>query len=366
MTRLSLRRTPNMEALENRQVLSVGTTAIEQYALEQLNRARMNPSQVATDVTTNLGRDTLMTFQYYNVDLAQTRAAIANEKPVAPLAWNGQLASAAQRLSSDMADNGFQSHIGSDGSTIEQRMDQAGYTNRSAQGENAFAYANSVDDAMRAFLVDYGVGDQGHRRTIYNGDLHDVGIAVNTTSKTGVGPNVIVEDFGSQNNSKAYLLGVVYQDQNGDGQYDVGEGTSRLTISVTPIDAGTRQPIGATQDVNPWDSGGYQVALDPGLYRVVARQGDRVFKAQDVAIGGDNVKVDFNLSNNWDGSSYSAPTSQPVVNKQAPVSARPTTAAVQSASAPVTPPATAQAQPTAAPKTLAFTWANMNWRGWNG
>jgi len=97
MTRLSLRRTPNMEALENRQVLSVGTTAIEQYALEQLNRARMNPSQVATDVTTNLGRDTLMTFQYYNVDLAQTRAAIANEKPVAPLAWNGQLASAAQR-----------------------------------------------------------------------------------------------------------------------------------------------------------------------------------------------------------------------------------------------------------------------------
>lgn len=386
MTRLSPRRTPTMESLENRQVLSVGTTALEQYALEQLNRARMNPSEVATDVTTNLGRDTLMTFQYYNVDLAQTRNAIASEKAVAPLAWNNQLASAADRLSSDMAANGFQSHIGSDGSTIEQRLDQAGYTNRSAQGENAFAYASSVDDAMRAFLVDYGVGDKGHRRSIYNGDFREVGISVTATTKTGVGPNVIVEDFGSQNNARPFLLGVVYQDQNRDGQYGIGEGSNRLTVSVTPIDPSNHQPTGATQDITPWDSGGYQVALDPGLYRVVAHRGSRVFRAQDVAIGTDNVKIDYNLNNAWDGSNYTIPSAEPVVSKPAPVAApapapvtrpaavvaKPAPVAVQSAPVTATAPVPTQTQsqaptqPSTAPKTLAFTWANMSWRGWNG
>ncbi|MFO0958473.1 MAG: CAP domain-containing protein [Isosphaeraceae bacterium] len=374
MTRLALRRTPRLEALENRQVLSVGTTAIEQYALEQLNRARTNPNQVAVDVTSNLGRDTLMTFQFYNVDLSQTRAEIANEKAAAPLAWSDQLASAADRQSNDMATNGFQSHVGSDGSTIEQRLDQAGYTNRSTQGENAFAYSNSVDDAMRAFLVDYGVGDKGHRRTIYNNDFKEVGIAVTSTAKTGIGPEVIVQDFGSRNNEKPFLLGVVYQDTNSDGQYDVGEGSSRLTVSVTPIDANTHQPTGATQDITPWDSGGYQVQLDPGLYRVVAHRGDRVFRAQDVNMGTDNVKIDFNLNNSWDGSTYSTPGAEPVAAAAdsapaaAPIVTKAANVAVaQSAPAPVvaTPPVQVQAQP-ATPKTLAFTWGNMSWRGWNG
>ena len=45
-----------------------------------------------------------------------------------------------------------------------------------------------------------------------------------------------------------------------------------------------------------WDSGGYQVPLDPGSYEVTAKRGGQVIRSQRISIGGQNVKVDFNLS----------------------------------------------------------------------
>ncbi len=357
MARFSPRRPLMMETLERRELLSVGTAAIEQYALEQLNRARTNPSQVAQDVTSNLTRSARDTFSFYNVNVDQVRNEIGSTPAVQPLAWNDDLAQAADRLSRDMAVNGFQSHVGSDGSSIEQRISDAGYNNRASYGENAFAYADSVDQAMQAFLVDYGNPGKGHRNNIYNDSYREVGISINAAQAKGVGPEIVVQNFGSQQNEKPYLLGVVYQDNNHDNAYQVGEGTDQLTISVTPLDGNTRRPTGPTIDVAPWGSGGYQVQLDPGLYRVVAHQGDRTFRTQEVNIGSDNVKVDFDLTDTWQQTPTPtpAPTPQPQAQPQTQNS---WTGVSQTQSAPT---------PTvkATPKTLAFTWANLSWKGWN-
>lgn len=370
MARISTRRSLRLESLETRQLLSTGTSNIEQYALEQLNKARTNPGQVAVDVTTNLTPFTLSTFQYYKVDIDQARNEIASTPAVAPLAWNDQLASAADGQAQDQADNGFQSHTGSDGSSLEDRLNNAGYTSRGAYGENAYAYADSVDQAMQAFLVDYGVSSKGHRQNIYNPNFREVGIGITPTKKSGVGPNVIVQDFGSQPSEKPFLLGVVFNDRDGDNAYSVGEGTNQLTITVTKVsgtDLNKAKAIGQPVDVTPWASGGYQVQLDPGQYKVVARSGSRVFRTQLVTIGQDNVKVDFDLSDAWQNSTF-----QPQVDTPAPVV---TTQAATPTPTPVATPAPTQSlaniQTVGSVQrqtNAAFTgsWSNLSWRTWNG
>ncbi|MGC8640918.1 MAG: CAP domain-containing protein, partial [Isosphaeraceae bacterium] len=156
MPRPRFRRSLRFDNLETRELLSgvtAGPTPEEQYMLELVNQARMNPQAMAQQITSNLSPDVQATLQYYNVNLNATIQAISSSPAKPPLAWNADLASAAQGHSNDMVANQYQSHTGSDGSSAAQRMQSAGYTGASTTGENAFAYATSVDEAMQAFLI---------------------------------------------------------------------------------------------------------------------------------------------------------------------------------------------------------------------
>ncbi len=256
MTRPSFRRPLRFENLESRELLSGGIaapTAQEQYMLELINQARMNPQAAAVRVTSNLTPDIQSTLSYYNVNLSATEQAIASTPAKPPLAWNPDLAASAQAHSQDMATNQFQSHTGSDGSTADQRMQQAGYTNASSTGENAFAYATSIDEAMQAFLIDWGVSDQGHRRNLLQPNVsssnafQSVGIGIATTTNSKVGPMVITQDFGSQPNQQAQLVGVAYYDNQHTGMYEIGEGQGgcRSTPRTSPRGRPRRPKPGA-------------------------------------------------------------------------------------------------------------------------
>ena len=243
------------------------------------------------------------TLNYYGVDLNATEQAIASAPAKPPLAWNPDLAAAAQAHSQDMATNQFQSHTGSDGSTPDQRMQQAGYTNASSTGENAYAYATSVDEAMQAFLIDWGVSDQGHRRNILQPNVsssnayQSVGIGIATTTNSTVGPLVITQDFGSQPNQPAELVGVAYYDNQQTGMYEIGEGQGGVQIDATNL------ATGQTTSTQTWSTGGYQIALSPGQYQITASVNGTVFQTLQMTIGTQNVEQDFVLSNTWDGRS---------------------------------------------------------------
>src|SRR3954449_3577215 len=119
MIRSTFRHAPRLEALESREVLaSGGPTAQAQQMLEMLNQARTNPAVMADRITSNLDSDVMATVKHYNVDLNQVRNTIASASPKQPLAWNQNLANAAQKHSQDQASNGFQSHTGSDGADM--------------------------------------------------------------------------------------------------------------------------------------------------------------------------------------------------------------------------------------------------------
>jgi uncharacterized protein YkwD len=346
-----------MEHLEKREVLTAGgPTAEAQYMLEVLNLVRTNPAAGAEWVQSKADADTQANLSYYNVDLNAVKATIAASPRRQPLAWDERLAAAAQGHSDDMATNRFQSHDGSDGSNLDQRLDRAGFTNRAKAAENAFAYAKSADNAMQAFLIDWGVKDAGHRRNILQPDATDdqngsdaVGLGITDAGRLGFGPKVVTQNFARQNGAKAQILGVVYEDADRNGRFSLKEGRGDISITVKNTASGQATTL------ESWDAGGYQTPVEPGRYEVTARVGSRVVNRQTVDVNRANVKVDFNLSSPWLNTvadqGAAAPTTNPTV-RVAPAPA-PTPRPTPPPPAPVvvvaTPPAPAPA-PAPAPK----------------
>jgi hypothetical protein len=87
---------------------------------------------------------------------------------------------------------------------------------------------------------------------------------------------------------KPFLTGVVFNDQNGIGQYDPGEGLSGVTITVAHI--------GSTLTN---DAGGYSLQLAPGVYTVTASGGGLATPiTRTVVLGSDNQRLDFDTTPN--------------------------------------------------------------------
>jgi uncharacterized protein YkwD len=269
--------------------------------LQLLNEARTNPPAAAQQITSNLSPEVVATLNYYGVNLQAAKNAIASATPQPPLAWNGALAAAAQGHSQDMANTQVQSHTGSDGSTPSQRMQQTGYGSTASSAENAYAYAASVDQAMQAFLLDWGVSNDGHRVNIQQPGVppqnaySDVGIGMVQTNNSSFGPTVVTQDFASHANAQAQLVGVAYNDNSHTGFYQPGEAQGGVQIDAVNLQTG------AVSSTQTWDSGGYELSLAPGQYKVIASVNDQVVQSSNITVNNVNVEQDFILSNSWQG-----------------------------------------------------------------
>jgi uncharacterized protein YkwD len=88
-----------------------------------------------------------------------------------PLRWQVQLATAAEAHAQDMAAVGEISHTGSDGRTVRERIDAAGYA-WSAIGENVAAGEPTVERAIGGWLA-----SPAHCANILNPAFKDIGVA---------------------------------------------------------------------------------------------------------------------------------------------------------------------------------------------
>ncbi len=340
---------------------SGGPTAQEQYMLQLVNEARTNPAAVAAQISSssNLTPDVTATLNYYNVNLQQAEQKIASTPAQPPLAWNQDLATAAQGQSQYQADNQVQSHTGANGSTTQQRIQAAGYANATSSGENAYAYASSVMESMQAFLFDWGVPSDGHRINIQQPGVSPqnaytsvgIGIVQTNPSTPSVGPMVITQDFASQTNSLAQVVGVAYNDNAGTNFYLPGEGVGNVQIDAVNL------KTGAVSSTQTWDAGGYELALAPGQYQLIASQNGSVIKSSAITINNLNIEQDFVLTNTWQGGTRAAAiaAAQPTT-VSTPVVSTPTVTVTPPAMTPVTvsvstPTTTKVATPTPTPST---------------
>jgi uncharacterized protein YkwD len=287
-----------LESLEIRQVLStvLGPTPAEQYALSLINLVRTNPSEAATKLTADLTPDVKATLTHFGLTVDGLVSEMNSATPQPPLAWDDSLASSALQQSNYQANNGVQTHQGPGEQSLNDRIASAGYSNDASYGENTYAYASGIEEAMQSFLFDWGVADHGHYNNLLqpgtsaDSAFKDAGIGlVNVgTNPSGVGPLVITQDFGSKQNEGPQVVGVVYDDPTNSGLYSIGSGQGGVTIDITNLATGVDTPTTTTA------SGGYQLPVAANAdYQITATENGQVISSQQVHVGNDNVEADF-------------------------------------------------------------------------
>ncbi len=288
----------------------------EQLLLELANRMRMNPAGEFDTLIANASTSTAVqanitsAISYFGVNLTSFRDQMLAYTAVAPLAWNGALAQAADQHTELMIVNDSQSHQLPGEASLGARITAAGYTGWTSLSENVYAYAQDPLYAHAGFVIDWGydsvdfsgstllsnwrtLGDgiqdpAGHRVSLMRAGTTEVGISViaENNSSTSVGPLLVTQDFGSRQNYAPQLVGVVINDIDGDDFYDIGEGLGGITITAT----GTA----GTFSTSTWSSGGYQMVLPAGTYSVKYEGGALTGRivTHAVTIGSQNVKQD--------------------------------------------------------------------------
>lgn len=273
-------------------------TGDEQYMLELINRARANPTAEGQRLASSNDPNVQLGISFFGVDKDKLRRDFASYPVKPPLAMNAKLLTAARRHSSDMAKKNFQSHTGSDGSTIGSRIADAGFKS-SFISENI--YSNLVPTPFLAhagFAIDWGNGPGGlqpglgHRTNIMalgNASYREVGIGISSRSGADAskyGKLAVAQDYGTQTSSPFFLLGVAYQDNNSNGICDPGEGLSGIKVQPS---VGSFFAVTST-------SGGYAIPFEnaPGAASVVFSGGSLSAPVtRTVTLERENVKLDL-------------------------------------------------------------------------
>jgi Ca2+-binding RTX toxin-like protein len=226
-------------------------TASEQYLLELMNRARLDPIGEAQ--------------RYGLTDLNQgLPAGTISAQPLPVFAYDTQLEAAAEAHSQWMIDTDTFSHTGAGGSSSRQRMTNAGYefTGSGHSGENIALYGTTgsldptgaIDQEHKDLFL-----SSGHRANLLTADFSKAGIGqvIGKYSQNGstFNASLLTQDFGSS--SGVFVTGVIYNDSNGNAFYTPGEGVGGTAIQV----AG-----GAGAGSAP--AGGYTVAAPRGQVQV--------------------------------------------------------------------------------------------------
>ncbi len=249
-------------------------TAAEQYAIELINRARLDPLAEAERYNLDL-----------NASLADGTISTAAKQVVTP---NEVLEIAAEDHSIWMLENNIFSHTGEDDSTPGDRMAMAGYdfTGSWAWRENlAWSGNTAFIDLERAISVHHEglYRSAGHRVNTFGENSVEIGLSQveGQFLSNGVDYHASMLTINyAKTGYDQFITGVAYTDTDGDWFYGIGEGRGDLTISVEDTSVQT-----ATE-------GGYALAWGEDDATVVVMDGTDTLARLELALEGQNAKLD--------------------------------------------------------------------------
>ncbi|MGO9644197.1 MAG: hypothetical protein ACLPY5_05565 [Candidatus Bathyarchaeia archaeon] len=259
-------------------------TPDEQLVLEYINRGRANP---------------IAEGQRLGIDIHEGLSDPSLVGPRPPLAMNPILLDIATAHTQDMYNQNYFSHNDPNGTTPFDRMTHAGY-NYAMAGENMAGGVDMTSNQLEDFMmVDSGTPGRPHRVNLLDIFPYPCGNPPCIYSEIGIGylnaptpdgqglSSLITQDFGATGTAGPFLLGVVYNDLNGNNFYDIGEGISGVTI--TP-NTGTYYAVSST-------SGGYAIPIGTSGTITVTASGPGFGPiTKTVTLTGTNIKVDFTTS----------------------------------------------------------------------
>lgn len=248
-------------------------TAAEQYLLELINRARLDPTGEAARYGIDL-----------NAGLATGTITTASKQVLSP---DVLLENAASAHSKWMIDADVFSHTGSGGSSFSQRATNAGYRwsnvaeNLGWQGTSGTMNLNRIIDTHHKELF----LSAGHRQNLMNDVYQQVGIGQEGGLFNYNGRNydssMVTELFGKPATAAVFLTGVIYNDTDKNGFYSIGEAVAGATISTL----GTTMTSAA--------AGGYGMSIQRDTGFMVSGQVGALNYQFALAGTRSNVKVDI-------------------------------------------------------------------------
>ena len=233
-------------------------SADEQWLLELANRIRVDPDNELSRLFSSLDPLTAIDPQvnsavsFFGVQTAALQANFNALQTVQALAWNTGVADAATTHNNLMISQNTQSHRlpGEDG--LLDRVQAVTTETVNRVGENVFLYGESVEYSHAGYVIDWGnspTGIQqpaGHLISMTNGVFNMAGFAVGTSQ---AGEVSTTQNFVAINAANPFVVGVAFDDNDGDAFYDAGEGLSGITVSINGSTTAT------------WASGGYQIEM---------------------------------------------------------------------------------------------------------
>ena len=163
-------------------------TEVEKQVVVEVNKVRTDPAQFAIKYLQPIRRYyRARMLQYPNEKATQTTEGIRvldecikvlmSSKVLKALSPKKGLTLAARDQAKDQAKTGATGHIGSDHSTVTDRMNRYGTWDLSA-GENINYGNNQARRIVISFLVDDGVPSREHRKNLLDGSFSFIGVAV--------------------------------------------------------------------------------------------------------------------------------------------------------------------------------------------
>ncbi|MFP4134724.1 MAG: CAP domain-containing protein [Halothece sp.] len=266
--------------------MSVEPTPYEQYFLELVNRARLNPSEEARLYETDL-----------NEGLTGEEKISAESKQ--PLTFNPVLLDVARGHSEWMIENNEFGHEGANGTTAIERAESAGYPS-SYVGENIAWRGSNQEIKNIVGLIDKLhkelVTSSSHRTNLFKENYQEIGIGLYSGKYTRNGEDwnavMVSHKYGSANldNNNFFITGVAYEDLNNNDFYDPGEGLPNITIEVTSPNG----DFSAT--TTTMSAGGYQIEVPSGEYEVEFTGNQlETTVTEKITVNDHNVKVDVTV-----------------------------------------------------------------------
>lgn len=292
---------------------SIGNpTPEQQYMLELTNRARANADAEAVRLGIGNRQEGPPTINGQVWQIQNTTQ---------PLSWNPLLFNAAQNHATflnneDQFFKGGSPHTYG-GTTPNSRIAAAGYSMAAYNGptnggffpgpENVaqaisfgsgpYTGAKLIAEVLNAhndLFTDLTVPGRGHRSTTTLAFWREIGIGISVGTDVGQDSGgttrtweslYIVQNFGTHANSTPFITGVVYQDTNGNGFYDPGEGIGGIRVDVA----------GSNFFAITTPSGGYSVPVPGNGSYTVTFSGNSIATTQKPVTVANllNAKVDL-------------------------------------------------------------------------
>lgn len=251
-------------------------SAAEQYLLELINRARLDPQAEAARYGVSL-----------NTGLA---AGTISGTPVQVLAHNTELEQSAIDHSEWMLATNTFSHDGQNGSDPGDRIEAAGYELRGSWTwrENLAWTGSTGPIDLAAAVEDHHEGlyrSAGHRVNTFADDIREIGIGQVegrfTQNGNTFNASMLTLNFAATG-AENFITGVAYTDSDGDDFYSIGEGQSGVRITAD-----------GNSDVSA-AAGGYQVAVGADTdVGVTVSQGGVTLATLTVDASAGNAKLDL-------------------------------------------------------------------------